>query len=134
MRFILKRSENRSLKMKKSRNWRLKFVRGIVERETLVKAPTDLYRCRQKLSNRDCFKDLINEGNLGLIRAARRFDEKISNSSLMRSGDSPGYTQALAEQSRIIKLPSAGGNYSQIGKMQSKLSKFRRLPNVEESC
>jgi RNA polymerase primary sigma factor len=80
--------------------------------------------------------DLINEGNLGLIRAAKRFDEK-KNFKFISYGVwwiRQAILQALAEQSRIIKLPlNRVGTIHKIGKMQSKLEqKFRRLPNVAE--
>jgi RNA polymerase primary sigma factor len=80
--------------------------------------------------------DLINEGNLGLIRAAKRFDEK-KNFKFISYGVwwiRQAILQALAEQSRIIKLPlNRVGTIHKIGKLQSKLEqKFRRLPNVAE--
>ena len=79
---------------------------------------------------------LINEGNLGLIRAAKRFDEKKNFKFISYAvwWIRQAILQALAEQSRIIKLPlNRVGTIHKIGKMQSKLEqKFRRLPNVEE--
>jgi len=80
--------------------------------------------------------DLINEGNLGLIRAAKRFDEK-KNFKFISYGVwwiRQAILQALAEQSRIIKLPlNRVGTIHKIGKTQSKLEqKLQRLPNVEE--
>ena len=51
--------------------------------------------------------DIINEGNLGLIKAAKRFDHtrgfKFRITGCMV--DPSVYTQALAEQSRLIRLP-----------------------------
>lgn len=80
--------------------------------------------------------DLINEGNLGLIRAAKRFDEKKNFKFISYAvwWIRQAILQALAEQSRIIKLPlNRVGTIHKIGKMQSKLEqKYRRLPNVEE--
>ncbi len=80
--------------------------------------------------------DLINEGNLGLIRAARRFDEKKNFKFISYAvwWIRQAILQALAEQSRIIKLPlNRVGAIHKIGKVQSKLEqKFQRLPNVEE--
>ncbi|MDG5815807.1 RNA polymerase sigma factor RpoD/SigA [Chitinispirillales bacterium ANBcel5] len=80
--------------------------------------------------------DLINEGNLGLIRAAKRFDEKKNFKFISYAvwWIRQAILQALAEQSRIIKLPlNRVGTIHKIGKTQSKLEqKYRRLPNVEE--
>ncbi|MBN1603610.1 MAG: sigma-70 family RNA polymerase sigma factor [Chitinispirillaceae bacterium] len=80
--------------------------------------------------------DLINEGNLGLIRAARRFDEKKNFKFISYAvwWIRQAILQALAEQSRIIKLPlNRVGAIHKIGKVQSKLEqKYHRLPNVEE--
>lgn len=80
--------------------------------------------------------DLINEGNLGLIRAAKRFDEKKNFKFISYAvwWIRQAILQALAEQSRIIKLPlNRVGTIHKVGKMQSKLEqKYRRLPNVEE--
>ncbi len=80
--------------------------------------------------------DLINEGNLGLIRAARRFDEtknfKFISYAVWWIRQS--ILQALAEQSRIIKLPlNRVGTIHKIGKTQSRLEqKFHRLPYSSE--
>ena len=51
--------------------------------------------------------DLINEGNLGLIKAAQRFDETRGFQIHFLCGmvDSPKILQAIAEQSRIVRLP-----------------------------
>ncbi len=80
--------------------------------------------------------DLINEGNLGLIRAAKRFDEKKNFKFISYAvwWIRQAILQALAEQSRIIKLPlNRVGTIHKIGKMQGKLEQqYRRLPNVEE--
>lgn len=80
--------------------------------------------------------DLINEGNLGLIRAAKRFDEKKNFKFISYAvwWIRQAILQSLAEQSRIIKLPlNRVGAIHKIGKMQSKLEqKYCRLPNSEE--
>jgi RNA polymerase primary sigma factor len=80
--------------------------------------------------------DLINEGNLGLIRAAKRFDEKKNFKFISYAvwWIRQAILQALAEQSRIIKLPlNRVGTIHKIGKAQSRLEqKYRRIPNIEE--
>ncbi|MDR0306938.1 MAG: sigma-70 family RNA polymerase sigma factor [Chitinispirillales bacterium] len=80
--------------------------------------------------------DLINEGNLGLIRAAKRFDEKKNFKFISYAvwWIRQAILQALAEQSRIIKLPlNRVGAIHKIGKTQSRLEqKLRRIPNATE--
>ncbi|HUI90847.1 MAG TPA: RNA polymerase sigma factor RpoD/SigA [Chitinivibrionales bacterium] len=80
--------------------------------------------------------DLIHEGNLGLIRAAKRFDEKKNFKFISYAvwWIRQGILQALAQQSRIVKLPlNRVGTFYKISKAQSKLEqKSRRMPNVEE--
>lgn len=80
--------------------------------------------------------DLINEGNLGLIRAAKRFDEtkKFKFISYAVWWIRQAILQALAEQSRIIKLPlNRVGTIHKIGKASTKLEqKLGRTPSSEE--
>jgi RNA polymerase primary sigma factor len=80
--------------------------------------------------------DLINEGNLGLIRAAKRFDEQKNFKFISYAvwWIRQAILQSLAEQSRIIKLPlNRVGTIHKIGKTQSKLEqKLFRAPNIEE--
>jgi len=80
--------------------------------------------------------DLINEGNLGLLRAAKRFDEKKNFKFISYAvwWIRQAILQALAEQSRIIKLPlNRVGAIHKIGKTQSRLEqRLRRVPNAGE--
>lgn len=80
--------------------------------------------------------DLINEGNLGLIKAAQRFDEtrgfKFISYGVWWIRQS--ILQALAEQSRIVRLPlNKVGLTNRIGKAFSQLEQeFEREPTTEE--
>src|SRR5574338_509743 len=80
--------------------------------------------------------DLINEGNLGLIKAAQRFDEtkgfKFISYAVWWIRQS--ILQALAEQSRIVRLPlNKVGLTSRIGKVYQQLEQeFEREPTPEE--
>lgn len=80
--------------------------------------------------------DLINEGNLGLIRAAQKFDEtrgfKFISYAVWWIRQS--ILQALAEQSRIVRLPL--NQVGSLNKISKELSKFEqeneRRPSAEE--
>lgn len=92
--------------------------------------------CRNYQNQGLPLNDLINEGNVGLIRAAKRFDEKKNFKFISYAvwWIRQSILQALAEQSRIIKLPlNRVGTIHKIGKTQSRLEqRLCRMPNVEE--
>ena len=80
--------------------------------------------------------DLINEGNLGLIKAAEKFDEtrgfKFISYAVWWIRQS--ILQAIAEQSRIVRLPL--NQVSSVNKINRILNKFEqeneRRPSIEE--
>ncbi|MFH0896352.1 MAG: sigma-70 family RNA polymerase sigma factor [Bacteroidota bacterium] len=80
--------------------------------------------------------DLINEGNLGLIKAAQRFDEtrgfKFISYAVWWIRQS--ILQALAEQSRIVRLPlNKIGSINKINKAFSQLEQsYEREPSADE--
>ena len=80
--------------------------------------------------------DLINEGNLGLIKAAKKFDEtrgfKFISYAVWWIRQS--IMQALAEQARIVRLPlNQLGGANKVKKAFSELEqKFEREPSAEE--
>jgi RNA polymerase primary sigma factor len=80
--------------------------------------------------------DLINEGNLGLIRAAKRFDETMNFKFISYAvwWIRQAILSALADQSRVINIPpSRVGTIHKMGKTSVKLEqKLGRAPTVTE--
>ena len=80
--------------------------------------------------------DLINEGNLGLIKAAQRFDEtkgfKFISYAVWWIRQS--ILQAVSEQSRLVRLPlNQVGNLTKIKKTSSRLEQlYHRQPTIKE--
>lgn len=80
--------------------------------------------------------DMINEGNIGLIKAAQRFDEKRGFKFISYAvwWIRQSIMQALAEQSRIVRLPlNRVGSLNKISKVFAELEqKFQRDPSADE--
>lgn len=80
--------------------------------------------------------DLINEGNVGLIKAAQRFDEtkgfKFISYAVWWIRQS--IMLAIVEHSRLVRLPlNKAGNYAKINKIASQLEQeYEREPTIEE--
>ncbi|HEV8514334.1 MAG TPA: RNA polymerase sigma factor RpoD/SigA [Cyclobacteriaceae bacterium] len=91
---------------------------------------------KQYQNNGMSLGDLINEGNVGLIKAASRFDEtrgfKFISYAVWWIRQS--IMQALAEQSRIVRLPlNRVGSLNKISRAFSELEqKYEREPSTEE--
>ena len=81
-------------------------------------------------------EDLINEGNLGLIKAASRFDHRRGFKFISYAvwWVRQAMLQALAEQSRIVRLPlNRAGTLYRLGKVQRALGQeLGRQPTVDE--
>jgi RNA polymerase primary sigma factor len=83
-----------------------------------------------------CLGDLINEGNLGLIRAAQHFDETLGFKLISYAvwWIRQAILQAIAEQTRIVHLPlNRVSTLLKIGKAYQKLEQeFERKPSTSE--
>lgn len=124
--------------VKLSQRMRLEGARGQRAMEKLVKANLRFVVsvAKQYQNQGLSLSDLINEGNMGLIKAAKRFDEtkgfKFISYAVWWIRQS--ILQALAEQSRVVRLPlNKVGALNKITKTMSKLEqKFEREPTPEE--
>lgn len=80
--------------------------------------------------------DLINEGNIGLIKAAERFDESRGFKFISYAvwWIRQAILQALADQARIVRLPlNKIGTINKISRAYSELEqKFERPPSIDE--
>jgi RNA polymerase primary sigma factor len=80
--------------------------------------------------------DLINEGNIGLIKAAKRFDETRGFKFISYAvwWIRQGITSAIAEQTRIVRLPlNRIGNLTKLNKAYKNLEQEKEeLPTLEE--
>ena len=80
--------------------------------------------------------DLINEGNLGLIKAAEKFDETCGFRFISYAvwWIRQSILQAIAEQSRIVRLPlNQVGSVNKINRILNKFEQeHERRPNVDE--
>ncbi|SKC83584.1 sigma-70 family RNA polymerase sigma factor [Ohtaekwangia koreensis] len=91
---------------------------------------------KQYQNNGLSLNDLINEGNVGLVKAAMRFDEtrgfKFISYGVWWIRQS--IMQALAEQSRVVRLPlNRIGNLNKLNRTFSSLEqKFQREPSADE--
>jgi RNA polymerase primary sigma factor len=91
---------------------------------------------KQYQNNGMTLGDLINEGNVGLIRAASRFDETRGFKFISYAvwWIRQAIMQALAEQSRLVRLPlNRVSSLSKIARASAALEqKFEREPSAEE--
>jgi RNA polymerase primary sigma factor len=80
--------------------------------------------------------DLINEGNMGLVKAAQRFDETRGFKFISYAvwWIRQGILSAIADQSRVVRLPlNRVGDLTKLAKAYRELEqKFERMPTIEE--
>jgi len=132
-------SANRALTHDEELRLALKIRRGDRKaRDTLIKANLKfVVSVARNYRNQGLpLSDLINEGNLGLIKAAVKFDEKKNFKFISYAvwWIRQSILQALAAQSRITKVPlNQVGTIYKVGRAQCKLEqKLNRAPEPEE--
>jgi RNA polymerase primary sigma factor len=132
-------AKHRSLSAKEEAELAIKIHQGDQRAlETLIKANLRfVVSVARNYQNQGLpLSDLINEGNLGLIRAAKRFDEKKNFKFISYAvwWIRQAILQGLAEQSRIVKVPlNRVGTIHKIGKTRAKLEQIlQRAPNTQE--
>jgi RNA polymerase primary sigma factor len=80
--------------------------------------------------------DLINEGNIGLVKAAKRFDETKGFKFISYAvwWIRQGIISAISDQTRIVRLPlNQIGNLTKVGKAKRDFEQeFERIPTTEE--
>lgn len=80
--------------------------------------------------------DLINEGNIGLVKAAKRFDETKGFKFISYAvwWIRQGIISAISDQTRIVRLPlNQIGNLTKVGKAKRDFEQeFERMPTTEE--
>lgn len=80
--------------------------------------------------------DLINEGNIGLVKAAQRFDETRGFKFISYAvwWVRQGIMSAIADQSRVVRLPlNRVGNLTKLGKVYRELEQeYERKPTTDE--
>lgn len=122
---------------------RLKELRHLIEdgwaaREHLIRANTRLVMsvARKYLGRGLPFLDLVQEGNIGLMRAAKKYDYQrgFKFSTYATWWIRQAITRALADQSRTIRLPvHMGDQINRMLRTQHRLQQeLGRVPNAEE--
>ena len=131
-----KEGKSERLSMAKSELYTRKGDKKALERLTKANLRFVVSVAKQYQNQGLSLPDLINEGNVGLIKAAEKFDEtrgfKFISYAVWWIRQS--ILQAIAEQSRIVRLPlNQVGSVNKINKLLNKFEQENeRRPSVEE--